>query len=133
MHGDAAGATAGEKVLAVTWGGVAVPRPTLDSRLLFTCVRDAEIVPGSTLRKVYRVLAWSFQAPGRAGEYCAGLRRGRGGAGEARLAASRRAAGWQLEVCGGAALRLWRLGYGRTSTRKGSLCGAGGLRWRGRR
>lgn len=50
-------------MLALTWGGVAVSgRPTLDTRLLFLCLRDAEIVPGVTLRKVYRVLAWSFQA-----------------------------------------------------------------------
>jgi hypothetical protein len=63
-HGDGAGSTMGEKVFVVTWGGVATAAtlPTVDSRLLFSCLRDSEIVPNQSLRKLFKVLAWSFQA-----------------------------------------------------------------------
>jgi hypothetical protein len=48
IHGDGAGSTAGEKVFVMTWGGLAVPKPsTLDSRILFTCLRESEMAPTS--------------------------------------------------------------------------------------
>lgn len=44
IHGDGAGSTAGEKVFVMTWGGLATPKPaTLDSRLVFTCLRESEM------------------------------------------------------------------------------------------
>jgi hypothetical protein len=44
IHGDGAGSTAGEKVFVMTWGGLAVPKQaTLDSRLVFTCLRESEM------------------------------------------------------------------------------------------
>ncbi len=62
MHGDGAGAHGGETVLVVTWGSVAVmKRPTLDTRLVFSMVKEGETVPDS-LHTLYSVLAWSFRA-----------------------------------------------------------------------
>jgi hypothetical protein len=54
----------GEKVFVVTWGGVATAAtlPTIDSRLLFACLRDSEVVANESTRKLFKVLAWSFQA-----------------------------------------------------------------------
>ena len=62
MHGDDAGGHGHDKVLVVTWGSVAVDGPTLDTRICFTMLRDAEAVSGITREKLYDVLVWSFAA-----------------------------------------------------------------------
>ncbi len=62
VHGDDAGVQVTEKITIVTWGAVAVPGPTWDSRLLFTAVKGAEADFGaSVLDEAYRVLVWSLQ------------------------------------------------------------------------
>ena len=62
IHGDDAGAHGHDKVLVVTWGSVAVDLPTMDSRLCFSMLRDADAVSGVTREKLYKVLTWSFKA-----------------------------------------------------------------------
>ena len=42
IHGDDAGAHGNEKITVITFGSVAVRHATLDSRILFTMLRDAE-------------------------------------------------------------------------------------------
>jgi hypothetical protein len=86
MHGDDAGVHSVKKVLVVTWGSLAGPRATLDSRILFSMIRDGELKadgvaeageevdedaaeapayihdPENTLAAFYRVLVWSCNA-----------------------------------------------------------------------
>jgi len=62
IHGDDAGGHGPEKVLVITWGSVAVDRPTMDSRICFAMLRDSEAVSGVTREKLYQILTWSFNA-----------------------------------------------------------------------
>ena len=62
MHGDDAGVQGTDSVTVLTWGSVAVESPTLDSRLIFTMVKESEAVKPDTLHTVFQVLAWSFAA-----------------------------------------------------------------------
>ena len=51
--------------MVLTWGGVGTRGlSTLDSRLLFSCLKDSEIVKEDcrSLHKLFRVLKWSFEA-----------------------------------------------------------------------
>ncbi len=62
LHGDAVEMHGGEKVLVVSWGGLCRHGPTLDTRLLFVCLKDSLMVHAehATLFKAFEVLAWSF-------------------------------------------------------------------------
>ena len=61
IHGDDAGVHGGEQVLVISWNGVTFKRPTLDSRIVFTMLRVANIGP-DTMTRIYEVLKWSFDA-----------------------------------------------------------------------
>ena len=60
IFGDDAGVFATKQVLVLLWGSVATQTLTLDSRLLFTAVTYAHIVPEKTLRVLYQVLVCSL-------------------------------------------------------------------------
>ena len=62
LHGDEAGGHGHDKVLVMTWGSVAVDRPTLDSRLLFTMLKEGESAGQPTTDGIHNVLVWSLQA-----------------------------------------------------------------------
>ncbi len=64
MHGDAGEMQGGEKVMVVSWGGLCLRGSTLDTRLLFTCLKHSDQVHQGheTLYRCFTVLAWSFQA-----------------------------------------------------------------------
>jgi len=62
IHGDDAGVHGQEQVLVLTWCSVAHQKPTLDSRIVFTMVKVADIVHPITLHTVYSVLTWSLEA-----------------------------------------------------------------------
>ena len=62
MHGDEAGGHGHDKVLVMTWGSVAVDRPTMDSRLLFTMLKEGESAGQPTTDGIHNVLVWSLQA-----------------------------------------------------------------------
>ena len=57
IHGDDADVHEGEQVLVISWNRVTFKRPTLDSRIVFTMLRVANIVP-DTMTRVYEVLKW---------------------------------------------------------------------------
>ena len=61
IHGDDAGVHGGEQVLVISWNGVTFKRPTLDSRIVSTMLRVANIGP-DTMTRIYEVLKWSFDA-----------------------------------------------------------------------
>lgn len=61
LHGDDAGMHRQRPVTVVTWGPVAVKLPTLDTRIVFSALRAADVVPGVTLTTLFRVLVWSFE------------------------------------------------------------------------
>ena len=46
----------------MTWGSVAVDRPTLDSRILFTMLKDSDSAGRPTTDGIHNVLVWSLQA-----------------------------------------------------------------------
>ncbi len=62
MHGDAGEMQGGEKVMAVSWGGLCRKGSTLDTRLLFCALKSSEMVKTghATLFAAFKVLAWSF-------------------------------------------------------------------------
>ena len=62
IHGDDAGGHASSKVTVITWGSVAVARPTLDSRLVFTMLKGCDASTEEGLRCLFKVLAWSLNA-----------------------------------------------------------------------
>ena len=62
FHGDDAGAHGNDKVLVVTWGSVAVRLATLDTRIVFSMMKDSETWAPDSLHTLYTVLAWSFRA-----------------------------------------------------------------------
>ena len=64
MHGDAGEMQGGEKVMVVSWGGLCLRGSTLDTRLLFTCLKHSDEVQKGhqTLYRCFKVLAWSFGA-----------------------------------------------------------------------
>jgi hypothetical protein len=62
IHGDDAGVQGQESVTVLTWGSVAVERPTLDSRLIFCMLKESESVKPDSLHKVFKVFAWSLTA-----------------------------------------------------------------------
>ncbi len=64
MHGDDAGMHGHESTLIVTWNSLAVKHATLDSRIVFSMLRVADIDKRAqkTLQVLYRVLSWSFNA-----------------------------------------------------------------------
>ncbi len=68
MHGDAGEYYNKQKIMILTWGSIAVPGPTIDTRILATAIKEAEMVPSSegqpmgTLFTVFRVLQWSLAA-----------------------------------------------------------------------
>ena len=62
FHGDDAGVQGQEQVLVITWGGVAAKLATLDTRIVYTMLKVASIVPYDTLQTVYQVLTWSLNA-----------------------------------------------------------------------
>ena len=62
MHGDEAGGHGHSKILVMTWGSVAVDRSTLDSRILFTMLKDSESAGRPTTDGTHNVLVWSLQA-----------------------------------------------------------------------
>ena len=62
IHGDDAGVQGQEQVLVITWGSVVHKQCTLDSRIVFTMLKVADIVPNDTMETIYNVLRWSFQA-----------------------------------------------------------------------
>ena len=62
MHGDEAGGHGHSKILVMTWGSVAVDRPTLDSRILFTMLKDSDSAGRPTTDGIHNVLVWSLQA-----------------------------------------------------------------------
>jgi hypothetical protein len=77
IHGDGAGSTAGEKVFVMTWGGLAASKPsTLDSRIVFTCLRESEMAPNSNAPGCWAAieLIASAQARRRPGAQGATLR-----------------------------------------------------------
>ena len=53
----------GDKVMVLSWGGVARHGPTVDARLLFCVLRSSEAAAErAALYAAFRVLAWSFRA-----------------------------------------------------------------------
>lgn len=65
LHGDDAGMHGQQPVLVLTWGSVAVQLPTLDSRIVFSCIRLSQILKDerdSTMQTLYKVLVWSLTA-----------------------------------------------------------------------
>jgi hypothetical protein len=64
MHGDDAGVHGTQQVLVITWNSVAVKRPTLDNRIVFTMIRVAELVKdgAATLQEMMDVFRWSLHA-----------------------------------------------------------------------
>ena len=65
IHGDDAGAHGEDNVTVLTWGSVAVDRPTWDTRLCFAMIRKSELVAGQTFERLLGILAWSFRALAR--------------------------------------------------------------------
>jgi hypothetical protein len=62
MHGDDAGGHGTDKVTVITWGSVAINNGTLDTRLVFSMLKESE-APGCTgLDRLMQVLAWSLNA-----------------------------------------------------------------------
>ena len=64
IHGDGGEMTSGEKVMVLSWGGICNPGATLDTRLLFACLKESEMVHEghATLFAAFAVLAWSMTA-----------------------------------------------------------------------
>jgi hypothetical protein len=62
MHGDDAGGHGSDKVTVITWGSVALVNSTLDSRLVFSMLKESEAPAGTGLDRLLQVLAWSFNA-----------------------------------------------------------------------
>ncbi len=62
IHGDAGQMHGGEKVMVLSWGGLCRKGSTLDTRLLFACIKDSLMVHEGrkTLFAAFKVLAWSF-------------------------------------------------------------------------
>jgi hypothetical protein len=67
LHGDDAGVCGLQQVLVLTWGPVATKHATVDSRLVFSMLRVADIVKDGdvTMQEIYKVLAWSFRCLAR--------------------------------------------------------------------
>jgi hypothetical protein len=62
MHGDDAGMSGQESVLAITWGSLAgCQSSTFDTRIAFSMVKT-RLVTESTMDDLYLVLQWSFEA-----------------------------------------------------------------------
>ncbi len=63
-HGDGGTMHGGEKVTAVSWGGLCRGGSTVDTRLLFIVLKESEMdhVQHRTLYAAFEVLAWSFRA-----------------------------------------------------------------------
>ena len=61
IHGDDAGMRGSESILVVTWGSVVKKGPTLDTRLLFSMLKQREIEKDVTMDQFYNVLRWSFE------------------------------------------------------------------------
>ncbi len=63
IHGDGGQMHGGEKITAVSWGGLVRKNSTADSRLLFLILKDSKMVAGTaTLYKAFEVLVWSMAA-----------------------------------------------------------------------
>ena len=63
IHGDAGQMHGGEKITAVSWGGLCRRGTTLDTRLLFIVVKHSEAVAGhATLYRAFETLTWSMGA-----------------------------------------------------------------------
>ena len=63
IHGDGGQMHGGEKITAVSWGGLCRRGPTADTRLLFMVLKDSLQLPGhATLYRCFEVLVWSFEA-----------------------------------------------------------------------
>ena len=61
IHGDAGQMHGGEKITAVSWGGLCRKGTTEDTRLLFICLKHSQMVGGNaTLYKAFEVLSWSM-------------------------------------------------------------------------
>ena len=61
MHGDAGQMQGGEKVTVLSWGGLSRKGTTMDTRILFTVIKNSEMAGGfATLHRCFEVLAWSF-------------------------------------------------------------------------
>jgi hypothetical protein len=62
IHGDDVGVYWQDKVLVLTWGSVAVEIHSVDTRILFSCIRCGDLIPDVTMKEIHRVLVWSFEA-----------------------------------------------------------------------
>lgn len=60
LHGDDAGVHGLHQVFVLTWGGVASKLSTLDSRIIFSMVRVADMTD-DTMTTVLAVLRWSIE------------------------------------------------------------------------
>lgn len=62
IHGDDAGGHGSEKVTVLTWGSVAIGGGTLDTRLVFSMLKESETPSGTGLDRLLQVLSWSLNA-----------------------------------------------------------------------
>ncbi len=63
VHGDGGTMHGGEKITAISWGGLVRKGSTVDTRLMFIVIKDSEAIKGNTtIDKAYEVLAWSLSA-----------------------------------------------------------------------
>ncbi len=64
MHGDGGEMHSGEKVMVLSWGGICNPGATLDTRILFTVIKEsvAEAEAHATLFAAFEVISWSMNA-----------------------------------------------------------------------
>ena len=62
MHGDGGQTQGGEKITAVSWGGLCRRGSTVDTRILFIVIKDSLACGDVTFHQAYQVLAWSFGA-----------------------------------------------------------------------
>ena len=61
-HGDGGQTQGGEKITAVSWGGLCRRGSTVDTRILFIVIKDSLACGDVTFHQAYQVLAWSFGA-----------------------------------------------------------------------
>ena len=62
IHGDGGTMHGGEKITALSWGGLVRKGSTADTRLMFVVLKDSEAVTSNTtLYKAFDVLKWSLQ------------------------------------------------------------------------
>ena len=62
IHGDDVGVYWQDKVVVMTWGSVAVEILSVDTRILFSCIRCGDLIPEVSLAEIHKVLVWSFAA-----------------------------------------------------------------------